>query len=163
MLHRVYSFGKCGFACHLLVFVRKLMFLKYSCQKPLKKNCGRPVFLEELQAARNFSKVSLHFNKIPNSLRQFLQTYMHFFVCCKQKSSRSSQQRLISKCREILWWNWWPCDEVHIIVNLSQKYEGNLGYEVYHFSCIFFPIFFKCYEFTVLGIYSMTVNKKSVI
>ena len=46
------------------------MFLKYSCQKPVKKNCGRPVFLEELQAARNFSKVSLYFNKIPNSLRQ---------------------------------------------------------------------------------------------
>ena len=51
-----------------LVFVRKLMFLKYSCQKPLKKNCGRPVFLEELQTARNFSKVSMHFNKIPNYL-----------------------------------------------------------------------------------------------
>ena len=51
-----------------LVFVRKLMFLKYSCQKPLKKNCGRPVFLEEWQTARNFSKVSMHFNKIPKYL-----------------------------------------------------------------------------------------------
>ena len=61
------------------------MFLKYSCQKPVKTNCGRPVFLEELQAARNFLKVSLHFNKIPNSLRQFLQTYMHF-LCATKKS-----------------------------------------------------------------------------
>ena len=78
-------------------------------------NCGRPVFFEELQAARNFSKVSLHFNKIPNSLRQILQTYseiMQFFVCCKKKSSRSSQQWLISKCQGNLviklmkmWWN----------------------------------------------------------
>ena len=83
-----------------LVFVRKLMFLKYSCQKPLKKNCGRPVFLEELQAARNFSKVSLHFNKIPNSLRQVLQTYSEICIFCvpQKKSSRSSQRRLISKC-----------------------------------------------------------------
>ena len=77
------------------------MFLKYSCQKPLKKNCGRPVFLEELQAARNFSKVSLHFNKIPNSLRQVLQTYSEICIFCvlQKKSSRSSQQRLISKCQ----------------------------------------------------------------
>ena len=39
---------------HLLIFFRKLMFLKYSCQKPVKKNDGRLVFLEELQAAINF-------------------------------------------------------------------------------------------------------------
>ena len=60
------------------------MFLKYSCQKPLKKNCGRPVFLEELQAARNFS---LHFNKIPNSLRQILQTYSEIFIFCVLQKS----------------------------------------------------------------------------
>ena len=77
------------------------MFLKYSCQKPLKKNCGRPVFLEELQAARNFSKVSLHFNKIPNSLRQVLQIYSEICIFCvpQKKSCRSSRQRLISKCQ----------------------------------------------------------------
>ena len=51
------------------------MSLKYSCPKTLEKNCGRPVFLEELQVTRNVSKVSLYFNKIPNSLRQVLQTY----------------------------------------------------------------------------------------
>ena len=86
---------------HLLVFLRKLMFLKYSCQKPVKKNCERPVFLEELQAARNFSKVSLHFIKIPNSLRQVLQTYSEtcIFLCATKKSSRSSRQRLISLCQ----------------------------------------------------------------
>ena len=47
-----------------------------------EKNCGRPVFLEELQAARSFSKVSLHFNKIPNSLRQILQTYSEICIFC---------------------------------------------------------------------------------
>ena len=68
-----------------LVFVRKLMFLKYNCQKTLKKNCGRPVFLEELQAATNFSKVCLHFNKISNSLRHILQAYSEIciFLCVK--------------------------------------------------------------------------------
>ena len=44
------------------------------------KNCGRLAFLEELQAARKFSKVSLHFNKIPNSLRQVLQTYSEICI-----------------------------------------------------------------------------------
>ena len=59
------------------------MFLKCICQKTLKKNRGRPVFLEVLlQAARNFSKVSLHFNKIPNSLRQVLQTYSEICLFC---------------------------------------------------------------------------------
>ena len=59
------------------------MFLKYSCQKPLKKNCGTRVFLEELQAARNFSKVCLHLNCL-TSLRQVLQTYSA--ICNMQKS-----------------------------------------------------------------------------
>ena len=70
-----------------MVFVSKLMFLKYSYQKPVKKNCGRPAFLEEMQAARNFSKVSLHFNKIPNSLRQILQTYSEIFIFCVLQKS----------------------------------------------------------------------------
>ena len=77
------------------------MFFKYSCQKALKKNCGRPVFLEEFQAAINFSKVSLHFNKIPNSLRQVLQICSQICIVRvpQKKSSRSSQQRLTSKCQ----------------------------------------------------------------
>ena len=58
------------------------MFLKYCCQKPMKKDCGRPVFLEELQTARNFSKVSLHFNKTPNFLTQVLQTYSEIYIFC---------------------------------------------------------------------------------
>ena len=99
---------------HLLVSVRKLMFFKYSCQRPLKKNCGRPVFLEEFQTTINFSKVSLHFNKIPNSSRQVLQIYSQICIFCvpQKQSSRSSQQRLISKCHGNLvvklmtmWWN----------------------------------------------------------
>ena len=68
-------------------FVRKLKFVKYSFQKPVKKNCGRPVFVEELQAARNFTKVFLHSNKIPNSLRQVLQAFSEIciFVCATKK------------------------------------------------------------------------------
>ena len=63
-----------------MVFIRKLMFLKYSCQEPVRKNCGRPVFLEEFQ-------VSLHFNKIPKFLKQVLQTYSEIcFFCVLQKS-----------------------------------------------------------------------------
>ena len=27
-------------------------------------------------------------------------------------------------CDEVWWW----CDEIHITVNLGQKYEGDLGY-----------------------------------
>ena len=53
----------------------------------MKKNCGRLVFLEELQAAKNVSKVSLNFNKIPDSLRYVLQTYSEmciFFVLQKE-------------------------------------------------------------------------------
>ena len=53
----------------------------------MKKNYGRPVFLEELQAARNFSKVFQHFNKIPNSLRQILQTYSEIFIFCVLQKS----------------------------------------------------------------------------
>ena len=63
------------------------MFFKYSCQKPLKKNCGRPVFLEEFQAAINFSKASHHFNKIPNSLRQILQIYSEICIFCVPQKS----------------------------------------------------------------------------
>ena len=64
------------------------MVLKYSCQKPVKKNCERPVLLEEMQTAKHFSKVFLHFNKIPNSLKQVLQTYSetYIFLCATKKS-----------------------------------------------------------------------------
>ena len=63
------------------------MFLKYNCQKSVKKKCGRPVFLEELLTAINFSKVYLHLSKIPNSLRQVLQTYSEIcnFLCATKK------------------------------------------------------------------------------
>ena len=61
------------------------------------KNCGKPVFLEQLQAARNFSKISLHFNKIPNSLRQVLQTYSEIciFLCAAKKKVLQKQSARI--------------------------------------------------------------------
>ena len=48
----------------------------------LKRNCGIPVLLEVLQAANNFSKVSLNFNKILNYVRQVLQTCSVYAFCC---------------------------------------------------------------------------------
>ena len=141
-----------------MVFVRKLMFLKYICQKFSKKNCGKPVFLEELQAARNCSNVSLHFNKIPNSLRQILQTYSEICIFCvlQKKSSRSSQQRLISKCQGNLvmklmtmWWN---------------SYYSKFGSEIWRWLGIlgisFFIWFFNFLQMLWL---CSSVNKKSVI
>ena len=122
-------------------------------------NCGRPVFLEEFQIAINFSKVSLHFNKIPNSLRQILQTYsetMHFFVRCKKKSSRSSQQRLISKCQGNLvmklmkmWWN---------------SYYSKFGSEIWTWLGIWgISFFIWFYNFLqMLWLYS-SIDKKPII
>ena len=53
----------------------------------MKKNCGRPEFLEKLQAVRSFSKFSLRFDKTPNSLRQILSTFLEIcFSCVLQKS-----------------------------------------------------------------------------
>ena len=84
------------------------MYLKCSCQKTVKKNFGRPLFLEELQAARNFSKVFLHFNKIPNSLRQVLQTYseMRIFSCATKKVLQEQSTKIDLKVPGK------PCDEI---------------------------------------------------
>ena len=106
------------------------MFLKYSCQKSLKKYSGKTVFLKELQAAINFSKVSLDLNKIPNYLKQVfrhIQKYA-FCVCYEKSPPEGVAEDWSQSAKEILWRNWWQCDEIHIIVNLGQKYEDNLGY-----------------------------------
>ena len=104
------------------------MFLKYSCQKPLKKNCGRPVFLEELQAARNFSKVSLHFNKIPNFLRQVLQAYSEICIFCVLKNCPPG-----------------AVNEDFLVRNMKVTWDIRYTYFSYDFL-----IFFKCYDFAVL-------------
>ena len=132
--------------------------LKYSCQKPMKKNCGRPVFLEELQSARNISKAFLHFNKIPCSLRQILQTYSETCIFCvlQKKSSRSSWQRLISKYQGnivmklmTMWWN---------------SYHSKFGSEIWRqFGILGISFFIRFFNFLqMLWLYS-SVNKKSVI
>ena len=69
------------------------MFFKYSCRKPLKKVVEDQI-VAEFQAAINFLKVSLHFNKIPNYLRDVLQIYSQICIFCG-----SSQRKLISKCQ----------------------------------------------------------------
>ena len=55
--------------------------------KTFEKKCGRPVILEEFQATINFPKVSLHFNKIPNTLRQVLQIYSEIYIFCVPQKS----------------------------------------------------------------------------
>ena len=129
------------------------MFLKCSCQKLLKKHFGRPVFLKELQATISFSKISLHFKNILDSLGQVLQTYSEkcIFLCAAEKRPPQAVGKNWSQSTgEIFWWNWWRCDGIHIMLNLSQKCEGNLGYWV-----LFWDIFgvylgynfSKCYNF----------------
>ena len=84
------------------------MFLKYCCQKPVKKNCGGPVILEELQAARIFSKVFPQFNKIPNSLRQVFQTYSEIciFLCATKTAFQKQSTKIDLKAP------WKSCDEI---------------------------------------------------
>ena len=79
------------------------MFIKYRFQKPSKKNWS--VFLEELQAPRIFSKVSVHFNKIPNSLRQVLQTYSEIciFVYHKKSPPEAFGDGWSQSARGIMW------------------------------------------------------------
>ena len=57
------------------------------CQKSLKKTCGRPAFLQKLQAPRIPYKVSLLYNKMPNSVRQVLQTYSDIYFLRATKNS----------------------------------------------------------------------------
>ena len=61
------------------------------------KNCVRPAFLEQLQAARNLSKISLHFNKIPNSLRQVMQTYSEIYIFCVLQKKKKNLSEAVSK------------------------------------------------------------------
>ena len=130
---------------------RKLMFLKCSCQKPLKKFFERPIFPEKLPAARNFSKFSQHYNKIPilkDKFCRYIQKYA-FFVYYKKKSSRISQRILISTCQGnrvvklmTMWWN-----------SYYSKFGSEILKVIWDIRCYFsynFLIFFKCYDFTVL-------------
>ena len=77
-----FEFIKVGIIDTFCFFLKILVFLNYSMSENFKKTCGRPVFREELQAARNFSKVTLDFNKMHNSLRQVLQTYSEIRIFC---------------------------------------------------------------------------------
>ena len=110
IFHRIYFFGKCGIACqifashksqhnrHFLVFVRKLMFLKYSCQKILGKKWKTSIF-------RRFGRLQEIFQRFPCILTKFLILKTSFagifrnmhFLCAKKLSSRSSRRRLILK------------------------------------------------------------------
>ena len=128
----------------------------------LKTNCRRPVFLEELQAARNGSNISLHFNKIPNCLRQILQTYLEICIFCVlqkiflQKQSAKINLKVPEKyCDEI----WWRCDEIHIYYSKFEseiwRWIGNILLGLSFF--IWFVNFLQ-----MLRLYS-AANKKSVI
>ena len=53
---------------------------------------------------------------------------MHFLCATKivlQKQSAKIDLKVLGKsCDEIRW----QCDQIHIIINLGRKYEGDLGY-----------------------------------
>ena len=69
---------------------------------------------------------------MPNFLRQVLQTYSEetlIFLCTikivlLKQSAKIDHKKTEKSCNEI----WLQCDEIHIIVNLNQKYEGDLRY-----------------------------------
>ena len=54
------------------------LFFSNICQ-----SCGSvPKIFTRVPGCKNFSKVSLHFNKMPNSLRQVLQMYSETCIFC---------------------------------------------------------------------------------
>ena len=64
-------------------------------------------------------------------MRQVLQTCSAYAFCCllqKKSPPEAVDKDWSQSATEISWWNWWRCDEIHITVNLGQKYEGNLEY-----------------------------------
>ena len=71
-----------------------------------KKVCGKPVFFKELQAARNVSKDSLQFNKIPNKT-SFADIFrnMHFL-----RATKKVLQKQLAKID--LKAPWKSCDEI---------------------------------------------------
>ena len=116
---------------HLLTFVRKLLFLKYCMSKLFEKSLWKARIFRKVAGCKNSCKVSLHFNKMSNSLKQVLQIYSKTCIFCVlqkiflQKLSVKIVLRVPGKsCDEI----WWRCDEIHNVVNLGQKYEGDLQY-----------------------------------
>ena len=74
-----------------------------------EKKCGRAVFLEELQAVKNFSKVFLHFQFCKTNVGNILRN-MHFFCATRkvlQKQLTKIDLKVPEKC----------CDE---IINCSK-------------------------------------------
>ena len=65
-----------------------------------------------------------------NSLKQFCRHIQkHTFLCATRNSPPEAVGKVVLKvpgksCDEI----WLQSDEIHIIVNLGQKYEGDLQY-----------------------------------
>ena len=78
-----------------MVFVRRLMFLKYSCEKPVKKNCGRPVFFDELSVA-DCKKFFKGFPVFKQSSQFFKTSFsdifrnMHFLCATKKVLQKQS-------------------------------------------------------------------------
>ena len=101
MFHWIYFF-ELVFPVILVSFQFIKVSIKMQLSEICEKNCGRPVFLEELQAARNFLKVFLHFNKITYSLVQVLQTYseMCIFVCARKKVLQKQSTKIDLKVPE---------------------------------------------------------------
>ena len=125
------------------------------------------VFLEELQA-RNFSKVSLNFNEIPNSLWQILQTYPEiciFCVCSKNNPLEAVGKDWSESAREILWWNlmtmWWNYYYNKFVVEV-WRWLGILGISFFIFFN-FFQIFRLCSSVNKNLSYRMVITFLSLL
>ena len=94
--------------------------------RSLSKKLWKTSILEELAGCKKFS---LHFNKIPNFFYEkfcrHIQKYAFFCVLkiVLQKQSVKTDLKVPGKSCDKIW-----CDEIHIVVNLVQKYEGELEY-----------------------------------
>ena len=49
------------------------------------------------------------------------------FVYYKKSPPEAADEDWSQIATEIMWWDWWRCNEIHIKVNLGQIHERNLG------------------------------------
>ena len=53
---------------------------------------------------------------------------MHFLCATKNSPPETVNEDWSQSARKSSGEIWWRCDEIDIIVNLGQKYEGDLGF-----------------------------------
>ena len=97
--YQIFTSHKSQHNRHFLVFVRKLMFLKYSFQKNLEKKFWKTSIFRRVRRLQEI------FQRLPCILTKLLILKTSFagifrniqFLCAKKLSSRGSRRRLILK------------------------------------------------------------------